>query len=428
MSRRRFAAIAALVVGAATLVLGVARGRERVPARPGRARLRRRRGGGRAWYGVLRRGTARVAGLAVAALALAGAVALLVADDSLLGELLVVGRAPGHAGGRACRRRRARGAARRAGPAAGRCCSSTRSRAAARRSASSSPTRRGRAGSSRSSSDRRGTSRRSCATRSPAAPTGSRWPAATARRRSSRRSPPSAACRTPASRRARATTSRSTSASTATTSSARSTRSSTAASEPGRPRRGQRARVRQQRLARALRRGGPARGLPRREAAHAARHRARRARPRRRRASTCAGPGRAGTSTSSGAAILVSNNRYRLGRAVGSGTRPRIDDGLLGITVVGDADRARRRRPAPSAAVARVVGARLRGRLRSPRPRRHRRRGARCSTRRCGFSIRPGVLRVRIARKHPGASPSAMAPDGVRAGLAELVRIARGRS
>ena len=37
----------------------------------------------------------------------------------------------------------------------------------------------------------------------------------------------------------------------------------------------------------------------------------------------------------SGAAILVSNNRYRLGRAVGSGTRPRIDDGLLGITVAG---------------------------------------------------------------------------------------------
>ena len=43
------------------------------------------------------------------------------------------------------------------------------------------------------------------------------------------------------------------------------------------------------------------------------------------------GPG--GHEHSSGAAILVSNNRYRLGRAVGSGTRPRIDDGLLGITV-----------------------------------------------------------------------------------------------
>ena len=45
------------------------------------------------------------------------------------------------------------------------------------------------------------------------------------------------------------------------------------------------------------------------------------------------GPG--GSEHSSGAAILVSNNRYRLGHAVGSGTRPRIDDGLLGITVAG---------------------------------------------------------------------------------------------
>src|SRR4051794_41156177 len=45
------------------------------------------------------------------------------------------------------------------------------------------------------------------------------------------------------------------------------------------------------------------------------------------------GPG--GHDHRGGAAVLVSNNRYRLGRAVGSGTRPRIDDGLLGITVVG---------------------------------------------------------------------------------------------
>ena len=45
------------------------------------------------------------------------------------------------------------------------------------------------------------------------------------------------------------------------------------------------------------------------------------------------GPG--GHEHRAGAAVLVSNNRYRLGRAVGSGTRPRIDDGLLGITVVG---------------------------------------------------------------------------------------------
>ena len=43
------------------------------------------------------------------------------------------------------------------------------------------------------------------------------------------------------------------------------------------------------------------------------------------------------------------------------------------------------------------------------------------------FRIRPGVLRVRIARKHPGASPSAIAPDGVWAGVVELARIAVGR-
>jgi hypothetical protein len=43
--------------------------------------------------------------------------------------------------------------------------------------------------------------------------------------------------------------------------------------------------------------------------------------------------GPAGPEHSSAAAILVSNNRYRLGHAVGSGTRPRIDDRLLGIAV-----------------------------------------------------------------------------------------------
>ena len=46
------------------------------------------------------------------------------------------------------------------------------------------------------------------------------------------------------------------------------------------------------------------------------------------------GPG--GQGHHAGAMVLVSNNRYRLGRAVGSGTRPRIDDGLLGITVVAE--------------------------------------------------------------------------------------------
>lgn len=44
------------------------------------------------------------------------------------------------------------------------------------------------------------------------------------------------------------------------------------------------------------------------------------------------------------------------------------------------------------------------------------------------FRIRPGVLWVRIAREHPGASPSAIAPDGIRAGTVELARIAFGRN
>ena len=44
------------------------------------------------------------------------------------------------------------------------------------------------------------------------------------------------------------------------------------------------------------------------------------------------------------------------------------------------------------------------------------------------FRIRPGVLRVRVARQHPGASPSAAAPDGLWAGVRELARIAFGAS
>jgi hypothetical protein len=135
------------------------------------------------------------------------------------------------------------------------------------------------------------------------------------------------------------------------------------------------------------------------------------------------GPG--GHEHRAGAAVLVSNNRYRLGRAVGSGTRPRIDDGLLGITVVGGASgggqsgslqRPWREWSAPTFEVdadrplpagidgeALVLDAPLR------------------------FRIQPGVLRVRIALKHPGASPSAMFPEGVRASVVELARIALGR-
>ena len=135
------------------------------------------------------------------------------------------------------------------------------------------------------------------------------------------------------------------------------------------------------------------------------------------------GPG--GQSHRAGAAVLVSNNRYRLGRAIGSGTRPRIDDGLLGVTVIGapkgrGEGGGRLQRPwrewtAPSFEVDsdRPVAAGIDGEALMLDPP-------------LLFRIRPRVLRVRVARKHPGASPSAGAPDGMWEGVRELAHIALG--
>jgi hypothetical protein len=44
------------------------------------------------------------------------------------------------------------------------------------------------------------------------------------------------------------------------------------------------------------------------------------------------------------------------------------------------------------------------------------------------FGSRPGALRVRIARAHPGASPSTEVPRGLAGTIAELTRIALGRA
>jgi diacylglycerol kinase family enzyme len=136
------------------------------------------------------------------------------------------------------------------------------------------------------------------------------------------------------------------------------------------------------------------------------------------------GPG--GSEHSSGAAILVSNNRYRLGRAVGSGTRPRIDDGLLGITVAGEptgrGERGRlpqrpwREWAAPEFEVRadRPIPAGVDGEalvLQAP----------------LRFAIRPSVLRVRVARAHPGASPSTAMPDSMLGTPSAVLAIAAGR-
>ena len=128
-----------------------------------------------------------------------------------------------------------------------------------------------------------------------------------------------------------------------------------------------------------------------------------------------------GTPERSAAVVLVSNNVYRLGRALGSGTRPRMDAGVLGVTVMGVVSPTTgRRQPLRQWATQEFVidsdGDIPLGvdgeALTMPTP--------------VTFRIRPGVLRVRIAPQHPGASPSAAQPTGLRDAVRRLVRIAGG--
>ena len=125
-------------------------------------------------------------------------------------------------------------------------------------------------------------------------------------------------------------------------------------------------------------------------------------------------------------AILISNNRYRVGRLLSSGTRPSIQDGLLGVTVFETATPGAGdgllRRPwhewttpeielnAPGPVAAGIDGEATM--LEAP----------------LLFRIRPLALRVRIAAHHPGVSPSAALPDKLIELPAALWRTARGRS
>jgi diacylglycerol kinase family enzyme len=127
----------------------------------------------------------------------------------------------------------------------------------------------------------------------------------------------------------------------------------------------------------------------------------------------------------SAAAILISNNAYRLGRVLGSGTRPRLDEAVLGVTVLaptksGADGRVRRKlgmeqwiTPTFEIASSSTVAAGIDGEAVHLDPP-------------LRFRIRPGALRVRIAPQHPGASPSALEPDqpwqGVRALISLLIR------
>ncbi len=127
-----------------------------------------------------------------------------------------------------------------------------------------------------------------------------------------------------------------------------------------------------------------------------------------------------GTEHTSTALILVSNNVYRLGPTIGSGTRPRLDEGVLGIVdfeppIPGPASSAGRyrelRQPELEVEAAGPVALGIDGESLSMEPP-------------LQFRIRPRALRVRIARDHPGASPSAEVPRGVLGGLRALLRIA----
>ena len=105
------------------------------------------------------------------------------------------------------------------------------------------------------------------------------------------------------------------------------------------------------------------------------------------------------------AVVLVSNDPYRLGRAIASGTRPRLDAGVLGIAVVGAgaAGNGAKRVEQWSAESFEVrsdgpVAAGIDGEALKLDPPLH-------------FAARPQALRVLIAPQHPGVSPSATLPE-----------------
>jgi diacylglycerol kinase family enzyme len=120
------------------------------------------------------------------------------------------------------------------------------------------------------------------------------------------------------------------------------------------------------------------------------------------------------------AVVLVSNDPYRLGSVLGSGTRPRLDAGRLGIAVIGshgDGDGggpARLREWTASSfevGSGRSVAAGIDGEAVTLDPP-------------LRFRTRPKALRVLIAPQHPGASPSAAMPTDAWGGIRALARVA----
>ncbi len=129
----------------------------------------------------------------------------------------------------------------------------------------------------------------------------------------------------------------------------------------------------------------------------------------------------------SGVAVLVSNNSYRLGRALGSGTRPRLDRGRLGIAVIGPTGRRRDGGRVSAPAMQQWSSATFE--IGSDRPVPAGIDGeATVLDPPLRFRILAGALRVRIAPAHPGASPSALEPDSLLQTIGALTKFALGRT
>src|SRR5205085_8546995 len=110
---------------------------------------------------------------------------------------------------------------------------------------------------------------------------------------------------------------------------------------------------------------------------------------------------------------------YRLGHALGSGTRPRLDTGQLGIAVIGSQEdggkavRGLAQWVAPRFDVGsdRAVAAGIDGETAQLEPP-------------LRFRTRPKALRVWIAPQHPGTSPSSRMPERTRDLLREVASTA----
>ena len=131
----------------------------------------------------------------------------------------------------------------------------------------------------------------------------------------------------------------------------------------------------------------------------------------------------AGTANESAVAILVSNNQYRLGLTLGSGTRPRLDGGTLGITVLAAMSSGGNRSPQPKLAMRQWTAPAFEIDAEGPVPAGIDGEAVQLEPP-LRFKIRPRALRVRVAPGHPGASPSALEPDKPRQVVQALVRFA----